>query len=109
MLELNPGLIFWTIITFIAVLAILRMAAWKPLIQALVARENGIRTALDEAESAQKEARLLLDEHKRQIAKAEEESQRIIKEGRQMGERVKAEIVDKANTGARTMIEQAKE
>lgn len=109
MLELNPGLIFWTIITFIAVLAILRRAAWKPLIQALVAREDGIRTALDEAEAAQKEAKHLLDEHKRQIAKSEEESQRIIKEGREMGERVKAEIVDKANTSARTMIEQAKD
>ena len=109
MLELNPGLIFWTIVTFVAVLAILRKTAWKPLVQALVARENGIRAALDEAETAQKEAQRLLDEHKRQIAKAEEESQRIIKEGREMGERVKAEIVEKANMSARTMIDQAKD
>ena len=109
MLEINPGLIFWTIITFLAVLVVLKKAAWKPLVEALIARENKIRSALDDAEHAQKEAERLLDEHKRLIAKAEEESQGIIKSGRQMGERVKAEIVDKANASAKAMVEQAKE
>ncbi len=109
MLELNPGLIFWTIITFIAVLVILKRAAWKPLVQALVSREEKIRTALDDAERAQQEAQRLLEEHKRQIARAEVESQRIIKEGREMGERVKAEIVEKANASARNLIDQAKD
>lgn len=109
MLELNPGLIFWTIITFIAVLVILKRAAWKPLVQALVSREEKIRTALDDAERAQQEAQRLLEEHKRQIARAEVESQRIIKEGREMGEKVKAEIVEKANASARNLIDQAKD
>lgn len=109
MLELNPGLVFWTIVTFIAVLAILRKVAWKPLVQALVSREEGIRTALDEAEHAQREAQRLLDENKRQLARAEEESHRIIREGRDMGEKLKAEIVEKANASSRTMIEQAKD
>jgi F-type H+-transporting ATPase subunit b len=109
MLELNPGLVFWTIVTFIAVLAILRKVAWKPLVQALVSREEGIRTALDEAEHAQREAQRLLDENKRQLAMAEEESHRIIREGREMGEKLKAEIVEKANASSRTMIEQAKD
>ena len=31
MLEINPGLILWTILTFIIVVLILRAAAWKPL------------------------------------------------------------------------------
>ena len=109
MLELNPGLVFWTIVTFIAVLAILKKVAWKPLIQALVSREEGIRTALDEAETAQKEAQRLLDENRRQLAKAEEESHRIIREGREMGEKLKSEIVEKANASSRVMIEQAKD
>jgi F-type H+-transporting ATPase subunit b len=109
MLELNPGLVFWTIVTFIAVLAILRKVAWKPLVQALVSREEGIRTALDEAEHAQREAQRLLDENKRQLARAEEESHRIIREGREMGEKLKAEIVEKANASSHTMIEQAKD
>lgn len=109
MLELNPGLTFWTIVTFVAVLAILRKTAWKPLLLALSAREEKIHAALQQAEDAQGEAQRLLEENRRQLAKAGEESQRIIKDGRVMGERLKAEIVDKANSSARTMIEQAKE
>jgi F-type H+-transporting ATPase subunit b len=109
MLEINPGLILWTIITFIIVLAILRAKAWKPLLQALTAREEKIRTALQHAEDAQAEARRLLEDNKRQLAKAEVESQRIIKQGRELGDRLKAEIVEKANTSSRAMIEQAKD
>ena len=109
MLDINPGLIVWTIITFVIVLFILRAKAWKPLLQALTAREEGIRTALQHAEDAQAAAQRLLEENKRQLARAEEESQNIIRQGRELGDRLKAEIVEKANTSARTTIEQAKD
>ena len=109
MLEINPGLIVWTIITFIILLVILRAMAWKPLLHALSAREEKIRTALQQSEAAQLEAQRLLEENKRQLALAEGQSQRIIKEGREMGERIKAEVVEKANASSRHMIEQAKD
>ena len=109
MLDINPGLIIWTIITFILVLAILRKAAWKPLLGALAAREEKIRVSLEQAEEAQQQAQRLLDENKRQMAQAEEQSQKIIKSGRDMGERLKAELLEKANTSSRQMIDQAKE
>jgi len=109
MLEMNPGLILWTIITFVVVLVILRMTAWKTLLGALTARENTIRTSLEEAEEARQDARRLLEENRKQIAAVEEQSQRIIREGRDMGERLKAEILDRANQSARHMVEQAKD
>ncbi|MBM2845416.1 MAG: synthase subunit [Bacteroidetes bacterium] len=109
MLEINPGLIVWTIITFVILLVILRALAWKPLVQALSAREEKIRAALQQSEAAQQEAQRLLEENKRQLALAEEQSQRIIKEGREMGEKIKAEVVEKANASSRHMIEQAKD
>ncbi len=109
MLEINPGLIFWTIITFIAVLAILSKVAWKPLLHALTSREEQIRTALQQAEEAQTEAKKLLEENKRQLAQAEAHSQQAMREGRAMGERLRVEIVEKANASARAMVEQAKE
>jgi len=109
MLEINPGLIVWTIITFIILLVILRAMAWKPLLHALSAREEKIRTALQQSEAAQLEAQRLLEENKRQLALAEGQSQQIIKEGREMGERIKAEVVEKANASSRHMIEQAKD
>ena len=109
MLDINPGLIVWTWITFLVLLVVLRLLAWKPLLGALSSREEKIRGALEDAQSAQQDARRLLEEHKLQIAKAEEESQRIVREGREMGERLKSEIVDRANTSARAMIDQAKD
>jgi len=109
MLEINPGLIVWTIITFVIVLAILRATAWKPLLGALTAREEKIRSSLKDAQDAQEQARALLEENRRQLALAEEQSQRIIREGRDMGERLKAEILEKANTSARSAVEQARE
>ena len=109
MLEINPGLIFWTIITFIAVLAILSKVAWKPLLHALTSREEQIRTALQQADEAQTEAKKLLEENKRQLAQAEAHSQQAMREGRVMGERLRVEIVEKANANARAMVEQAKE
>jgi F-type H+-transporting ATPase subunit b len=109
MLELNPGLIFWTIITFVVLAFALRKAAWKPLLTALVSREEKIRTALQEAQASQQEARRLLDENRHQLAQAEQQSQSIIKQGREMGERLKNEILEKAHQASRQMIDQAKE
>lgn len=40
---------------------------------------------------------------------AEEQLQRIIREGRTLGERLKSEIIEKANASSRHMIDQAKE
>ena len=109
MLDINPGLILWTIITFLVVVLILRAVAWKPLLAALNAREEKIRSSLQHAEQAQQEAQRLLEANRRQLALAEEQSQRIIREGRTLGERLKAEIMEKANASSRHMIEQAKE
>ena len=109
MLEINSGLILWTILTFIIVLIILRKAAWKPLLGALSAREESIRASLREAEDARAQAARLLEENKRQLAQAEQQSRRIIMEGRDMGDRLKGEILEKANATTRVMIEQAKE
>lgn len=109
MLEVHGGLIIWTIITFIAVLAILSKVAWKPLVGALTKREEDIRTAIHQAEHAQAEAMKLLEENKRQLAQAEAHAQQVMKEGREMGEKLKAEIVEKAHSSANQMLEQAKE
>ena len=109
MLDVNPGLILWTIITFVIVLVILRALAWKPLLAALAAREESIRNALREAEDARTQAKTLLEENRRQLAQAETQSQELIREARAMGDRLKAEILEKANSSSRHMIDQAKE
>ncbi|HTY01574.1 MAG TPA: F0F1 ATP synthase subunit B [Bacteroidota bacterium] len=109
MLEINPGLIIWTIITFVLVLLVLRGTAWKPIVQALKDREDKIRSSLEEAEKARTEAQHLLDENRQVLLEAEAQSAKIIHEGRDMGERMKSEILEKAQTASRQMVDQAKD
>ena len=109
MLEINPGLILWTIITFIILLFILSKTAWKPLIDALQAREQSIRDALLKAEEAKKESERMLAENDRALARANQETARILKEGRELAEQMKNDIVAKAHESAKAMITHAKE
>jgi len=52
LLDVNPGLIFWTVITFAILLLILKRLAWKPILTALSTRENLINESLEKAEKA---------------------------------------------------------
>ena len=96
MFEINPGLIIWTLATFGVLFLILAKFAWKPLLQALNEREGKIRSALEQADRAREEAARLLKQNEAAMARAEEEHQRMVREGRALAEKLKAEIVAKA-------------
>jgi|YNPMSStandDraft_2_1061718.scaffolds.fasta_scaffold00094_12 F-type H+-transporting ATPase subunit b len=101
LLDVNPGLIFWTIVTFIILLVLLKKVAWKPIIEALEEREKFIKESLEKAEKAQKEAERLSEENKKLAMKAEEEARKIreenIKELKMLVEKKLAEAEEKAN------------
>ena len=48
------GLVFWTAITFLLLLFIMRKFAWKPILGAVSDREESIKDALAAAEEAKK-------------------------------------------------------
>jgi len=108
MLELNPGLTIWTIVTFLVLLMLMRAFAWKPMLKALTDRENSIRESLERAEHAKETSERILFENNKRLAEAEEQSRRIVAEGRQASEHVKNEITQKAHEEAHGMIERAK-
>lgn len=109
MLDINPGLILWTIITFILLLAVLGRFAWKPLLQALQSREQEIADSLRKAEEAKKDAERMIAENKIAMDKANAETAKLIAESRAVAEQLKNDIVAKANDSAKKMLEQAKE
>jgi F-type H+-transporting ATPase subunit b len=49
------GLLFWMTTCFILLLVLMKKFAWGPILKALNEREQGIQTALDQAEEAQKQ------------------------------------------------------
>ncbi len=109
LLDVNPGLIIWTVIIFVLLLIILKKTAWKPIITALDERERTIKEALEKAEEAQKEAERILEENKERLAKAEEEVQRIVEQGREYAEKLKEQILAESEEQARKKIEEAEQ
>ena len=109
LLEVNPGLIIWTIVTFIVLLVLLRLTAWKPILGALQKREENIRSSLEQAEKARDDAERILQENKKNLAQAEEQVQKVLKEGRAMAEKMRQDLIVRANDESKRMIDNAKE
>jgi len=107
MLDPNPGLIIWTIITFILLLFILKKFAWKPLLGALQKREELVKNSLQRAEQAKNEAEKLLEENRKQLNRADEAGKQIVNEHRALAEKLKDEIVEKAKQQSRLMSKEA--
>lgn len=107
LIDVNPGLIFWTAITFIILLVILKKVAWKPILAALDQREAAIRESLEKAERAQQEAQKVLDENQANLAKAEEESRKIIDQSRGYAEKLKEQIISESKQQAQKIIDDA--
>jgi len=108
LLNLEPGMLIWTFITFALLLWILKKLAWKPLLGALENRENTIREDLQKAEKARVDAELLLTEHRQLLERSETEARKILDEAKVTAESLKQGIIESANEQARQMSEQAK-
>jgi len=108
LLKVDPGLLLWTVITFLVLLLILWKAAWKPIVDALDARAEKVRFEIDNAERTRQEAEKLLNQHKVMMDNAKNESAQIIAKGREEAEKMKNDIVSKASSEARTLADRAK-
>ena len=103
-LDVNPGVILWTVVTFIFLLLILKKLAWKPILNSLNEREKLIKESLEKADQAQKDAEKLLAENKVNLSKAEDEAQKIIEQSRELAEKLKTQILEESKSQAKKMI-----
>src|ERR671928_1182844 len=104
----NPGLMFWTLITFVVVLFILRKYAFGPIQQMIEARRTAITADLDAAEKARGEAQAALAEYREQLAEARKEAARIVEDARRVGEERRAADVAAIEAETVRLKEQAK-
>jgi len=108
LLNVDPGTIIWTIITFLILLVILRKVAWNPILAMIDERESTIRESLEEAEQARSDAKKTMSEYEEQLAEARKEAHRIIGEGKSAAEKIKDDIVTEARQQKQSMIEAAR-
>jgi F-type H+-transporting ATPase subunit b len=103
------GLQIWTLVAFVVLLVLLAKFAFKPIAEALDRRGETIKKSIEEAEKQRADARQMMDEYQKQLADARNEAGKIIDEARQIGERVRKEVVDKANAEASAGVQRAQE
>ncbi|MBU1100632.1 MAG: F0F1 ATP synthase subunit B [Bacteroidetes bacterium] len=109
LLDVSPGLMIWTVLTFLVLMLILRKVAWKPMLLALNEREQFIKDSLDKAEQAQRESERLAEVNKALMEKSEVEAQEIIAQGREYSEKLKSQMLEESREEARKMINSAKD
>jgi len=108
LLRVDPGLLLWTIITFLVLVLILWKTAWKPIVDALDARAEKVRFEIDNAERSRQEAEKLMAQHKAMMDNAKTEAAQIIVKGREEAEQIKNDIMDKAHSEAKNIADRAK-
>lgn len=100
----NPGLIFWTAITFLILLFILKKYAWKPILKAVTDRENSIESALLRAEAVREEMSRLTNENEALLKQARAERDTILAEATKVKNQIIADAKDAAQKeGARQL------
>jgi F-type H+-transporting ATPase subunit b len=108
MLEVHGGLLAWTVLTFLLLLVVLKKVAWGPVLDALDARENEIKDALNAAEKAREEAKRVSSDYEDSIQKAQAQAQQIIADAKTAGEKVKLDLEAIASEKADEIIKKAK-
>lgn len=103
------GLIFWTLLAFLIVFYILRKFAWKPILNSLGEREKNIADSLETAQRVRAEMTLLKSENEELLAKAREERAVILKEAREIKDKIINEAKDQAKNEASKIITEAQQ
>lgn len=106
--DFSLGLFFWQAVILVVLIVLLVKFAWKPIMTSIAAREEGIANALASAEAARKEMHNLQADNQRILQEARLERDAMIKEAREIKEKMIADAKALATEQGDKMIEQAK-
>ena len=107
--DFSVGLFFWQTLLFLILVFFLRKFAWKPILESVEVREEGIKNALNAADKAKADMEALNADNERVLAEAKIERDSLLKEGREMKENIIAEAKAKAALEADKAMALAKE
>ena len=107
LVQVDPGLFIWTILTFLVLLTLLAKFAWRPLLQALESRQDSIRKSLDDAQKAKQDLERLHAESAEIIRQSRVEADAIVTRSRGDAERLREEMKQKARAEADAIVKNA--
>lgn len=103
------GTVFWTTFIFLILLLLLWKFAWGPIMSAVKSREDTIRNALESAEKAREEMKVLQADNEIILRKAREERDKILRDARVAYERMMSEAKEKGQSESDAMVRRASE
>ena len=106
--DFSFGLFIWQTIIFVGLVLLLKKFAWKPILDAVNEREEGIKNALLSADNARKEMQNLQADNQRILQEARLERDAMLKDAREIREKMVADAKNEAQVQGLKMIEQAK-
>jgi F-type H+-transporting ATPase subunit b len=104
----QTDLAVWSFAVFLGLLALLTKFAWKPIMQGLEMREEGIARQIAETKAANDEAKRMLASYERRLAEASDEVRGMLEEARRDAENTRQSIVAEARTAAEDERNRAK-
>ena len=108
LLDVNGGLMFWTLLIFVALMLILSRYAFGPITAAVEAREKALEDAITAAKLDREQAAKLLEQHRLQIEAARNDAQRLIADGRAAGEKLKSEMLEETRAQQQELLDRAR-
>lgn len=109
MIDINPGILFVQIITFLIALFIVWKIAWGPLIAMMKKREDDIRADIEKAKTERESAEVLKQKYETELAQTQAEAQRRIIQAAEEGDKQKKELIRAANTEADKILADARQ
>jgi len=107
-LTVEGGLMFWTIVIFLLLLAVLKRFAWPAILGAVEAREQALERQLAEAARDREQAAALLAEHQKLIGDAKSQAHGIIVEARSVAEKDRALAIEKTRQEQEELLARAR-
>ncbi len=108
LLQPDPGLVFWTTLSFGILVFLLRKYAWGPILHALKVREETIEASLQAAERAKTEVEDLVKVRQEMMDSTKNERDEIIKETRELKEKILSDARTTAQNEANRLIDSAR-
>jgi len=103
------GTVFWTTLIFGLFFFLLSKFAWKPILGAVKARDEIIKSSLESAERAREDMKRLQADNESILKKAREERENILKDARDIRDKMINEAKGKASEEGEKLIEKARQ
>ena len=104
----RAGLMFWTLIVFLILFAVLSKFAFKPLFESVEAREKALEDAIEGAARDRAAAAELLAQQRTLLEAGRADAQKFIADSRAVAEKMRAEMLAETKSQQEAMLEGAR-